>query len=133
MIEKEDAYQESPDWGFGSWGFHDVFFVCLCYDWYFLIWSSNIVVCFYKLNACLDVVLVVDTQYQAGLVEIIGILSSFIWSRNFILVLYWVGHRWNEVLKSLWKIKTKYTETSVEATMLSPEKQGFSSLCTEWR
>ena len=45
----------------------------LCYDWYFLIWSSNIVVCFYKLNACLDVVLVVDTQYQAGLVEVIGI------------------------------------------------------------
>ena len=48
MIEKEDTHQESSDWGFGSWGFHDVFFVCLCYDWYFLIWSSNIVVCFYK-------------------------------------------------------------------------------------
>lgn len=30
-------------------------------------------VCFYKLNACLDVVLVVNTQHQAGLVEVIGI------------------------------------------------------------
>ena len=68
MIEKEDTHQESSDCVFGSLGFHDVFFVCLCYDWYFLVWSS-----IYKLNACLDVVLVVDTQYQAGLVEVIGI------------------------------------------------------------
>ena len=36
---KEDTYQESSDCVFGSWGFHDVFFVCLCY-----VLSFNLVV-----------------------------------------------------------------------------------------
>lgn len=36
-------------------------------------YSAQVEFSVYKLNACLDVVLVVDTQYQAGLVEVIGI------------------------------------------------------------
>lgn len=77
MIEKEDTHQESSDCVFGSLGFHDVFFVCLCYDWYFFIWFSNIVACFYKLIACLDVILVFNALYQAGwLVEVIGMPTS---------------------------------------------------------
>lgn len=54
---KEDTHQESSDCVFGSLGFHDVFSVWLCYDWYFPIWSSNMVVCFYKgkKNICSDI------------------------------------------------------------------------------